>query len=99
MKKLSIALLAAFALAAAACPADPPPPPPEPVKPIEPVKPVEAVPVKPVIPPYEPTGEFADLKKGAAAGIDENNAMIKAAETEGALDGAITALEEKNKKK
>ncbi|MDP2343684.1 MAG: hypothetical protein Q8O67_22180 [Deltaproteobacteria bacterium] len=98
MKKLTLALLAAFALAAAACPTDPPPPPPEPVKPIEPVKPVEVPVAKPAIPAYEPAGEFADLKKAAAAGIDENNAMIKAAETEGALDGAITALEEKKKK-
>ena len=99
MKKLSLALLAAFALAAAACPADPPPPV-EPPKPVEPIKPVDVpvVPVKAVIPPYEPAGEFADLKKGTAAGIDENNALIKAAETEGALDGAITALEEKKKK-
>ena len=94
MKKLTLALLAAFALAAAACPADPPPPPPEPVK-VEPVKAPD--PPKAVVPAYEPTGEFADLKKGAAAGIDETNAMIKAAETEGALDGAISALEAKAK--
>ena len=40
-----------------------------------------------------PTGEFAELKKGAAAGIDENTAAAKAAETEAALDAAIAKLE------
>ncbi len=100
MKKLSIALLAAFALAAAACPAEPPPPPPEPVKPVEPIKPVEPPPPpKPVIPAYEPTGEHADLKKAAAAGIDENTAVMKAAETEAKIDQAIATLEAAPKKK
>jgi hypothetical protein len=50
-------------------------------------------PPKPVIPAYEPTGDFADLKKGAAAGIDENNALAKATTTEAELDAAIAALE------
>jgi len=86
-------LLAALAVTTfAACPADPPPPPPPVAPPVE-VKPPE--PVKPVIPAYEPTGEFADLKKGAAAGIDENTAAAKAAETETALDAAIAELEAK----
>lgn len=85
-------LLAALAVSTfAACPADPPPPPPV-VPPVE-VKPPE--PVKPVIPAYEPMGEFADLKKGAAAGIDENTAAAKAAETETVLDAAIAELEAK----
>jgi len=85
-------LLAALAVSTfAACPADPPPPPPV-VPPVE-VKPPE--PVKPVIPAYEPTGEFAEQKKAAAAGIDENTAAAKAAETETALDAAIAELEAK----
>ena len=97
MKKLSIALLAAFALAASACPADPPPPPP-PVIEAPPPPPPPPPPPAVVIPAYEPTGEFAELKKGAAAGIDETNAAVKAAETEAALDAAIAALEATKKK-
>ena len=73
-------LLAALAVTTfAACPA------------VVEVKPPE--PAKPIIPAYEPTGEFAELKKGAAAGIDENTAAAKAAETEAALAAAIAKLE------
>jgi hypothetical protein len=91
MKNLSSLLLAAATAAVlAACPSEPPPPPPPPPPPVE-VKPPE--PPKPVIPAYEPTGDFADLKKGAAAGIDDTNAAAKATELEGNLDKAITDLE------
>lgn len=95
MKKLSLALLAAFALAATACPADPPPPPPEPVKVPEPPPPPPPV---ETLPAYAPTGEHADLKMGAAAGIDDKNALAKATETEAALDTAIADLKAKKKK-
>jgi hypothetical protein len=89
-------LLAAVAVSAlAACPAEPPPPPPLPLPPPVEVKPVD--PPKPVLAPYEPAGEFADIKKAAAAGIDENTAAAKAAEVETALDTAITELEAKAK--
>ncbi len=95
MKKISLALMAAFALASlVACPADPPPPPPE----VKVVVPPPPPPPMPMVPAYEPTGEFADLKKGAAAGIDDKNAMAKAAETEATLDAAITMLEAAKKK-
>ena len=92
MKNLSSLLVAAIAATAlAACPSEPPPPPPPPPPPKveEPPPP----PPKPVIPAYEPTGDFADLKKGAAAGIDDTNAAAKATELEGNLDKAITDLE------
>ena len=97
MKKLTLVLAAAIALAATACPADPPPPPPPPPEVKEPPPPPP--PPEPTLPAYEPTGEFADLKKGAAAGIDDKNAVMKAAETEAAIDVAIKALEEKAPKK
>jgi hypothetical protein len=57
--------------------------------------PDEAPPPKPVIPAYEPTGDMADLKKAAAAGIDENNAMAKATELETAIDAATKDMEAK----
>lgn len=92
MKNLSSLLVAAVAATVlAACPSEPPPPPAEVKPPPAEVKPPE--PPKPVIPAYEPTGEGADLKKAAAAGIDENNAAAKATELEGNLDKAITDLE------
>jgi len=93
MKNLSRILVAAVAAATlAACPSEPPPPPPPPPPPTEPPPPPPPPP-PPVIPAYEPTGEFADLKKGAAAGIDDTNAAAKATELEGTLDKAITELE------
>jgi hypothetical protein len=92
MKNLSSLLVAAIAATVlAACPSEPPPPPPPPPPPAEPTPPPP--PPKPVIPAYEPTGEFADLKKGAAAGIDDTNAAAKATELEGNIDKAITELE------
>jgi hypothetical protein len=91
MKNIARALLATLAVTAiAACEAPPPPPPPPPPPVAEPPPP----PPKPVIPAYEPTGEFAEIKKGAAAGIDENNALAKATAVEAELDTAIKALEE-----
>lgn len=95
MKKISLALLAAFAITAVGCDPPPPPPPPEPVKAPEPPPPP---PVAETLPAYEPTGEHADLKKGAAAGIDDKNALAKATETEAALDTAIADLKAKKKK-
>jgi hypothetical protein len=50
-------------------------------------------PPKPVIPAYEPIGDMADIKKAAAAGIDENNAAARADALAAELDGAIKALE------
>jgi hypothetical protein len=92
MKNIARLLVAGRAAATlAAGPSEPPPPPPPPPPPAEPPPPPP--PPKPVIPAYEPTGEFAELKKGAAAGIDENNAAAKATELEGTLDKAITDLE------
>ncbi len=92
MKNLSRILVAAVATATlAACPSEPPPPPPPP--PAAEPPPPPPPPPKPVIPAYEPTGEFAELKKGAAAGIDDTNAAAKATELEGNLDKAITDLE------
>ena len=89
MKNIARLLLATLAVTAiSACEAPPPPPPPPPPPVVEPPPPP-----KPVIPAYEPTGDFADLKKGAAAGIDENNALAKATTTEAELDAAIAALE------
>jgi hypothetical protein len=97
MKKISFLLVAAVAVASlTACPSEPPPPPPPP-KVEEPPPPPP--PPKPTIPAYEPTGDFADLKKGAAAGIDENNAAAKATELEGNLDKAIGDLEAAKTKK
>ncbi len=95
MKKFSLAFLAAFAITAIGC--DPPPPPvvPEPVKVPEPPTPP---PVVETLPAYAPTGEHADLKMGAAAGIDDKNALAKATETEAALDTAIADLKAKKKK-
>jgi hypothetical protein len=106
MKNLSSLLVAAIAATVlAACPSEPPPPPPPPPPPAEPTPPPPPPPPppaeptppppppKPVIPAYEPTGEFADLKKGAAAGIDDTNAAAKATELEGNIDKAITELE------
>lgn len=87
-------LLAVAAMSAITACSEPPPPPPPPPPPVE-VKPPE--PPKPVLAAYEPTGEFADIKKAAAAGIDENTAAAKAAEVETALDTAITELEAKAK--
>ena len=55
--------------------------------------PDEKPPEKPAIPAYAPMGEDADLKKGAAAGIDETNADAKAGELEKALDESIAKLE------
>jgi hypothetical protein len=92
MTTISRLLLAVAAVSAIAACSDPPPPPPPPPPPVE-VKPVE--PPKPVLAAYEPTGEFAEIKKAAAAGIDENTAAAKAAEVETALDTAITELEAK----
>ncbi len=95
MKNIARALLAALAVTAiAACEEPPPPPPPPPPPAVEPPPPPPA----PTIPAYEPTGDGADLKKAAAAGIDENNALAKATETETALDAAIAELEAKKKK-
>ena len=100
MKKISIVLTALVALVATACPEAPPPPSPPPVEVKEPPPPPPPPPpVVETLKAYEPTGEFADLKKGAAAGIDDKNAVLKAAETEAALDVAIAALEAKHKKK
>ena len=91
MKNIARALLATLAVTAiAACEAPPPPPPPPP-----PVVEAPPPPPKPVIPAYEPTGDFAEIKKGAAAGIDENNALAKATAVEGELDTAIKALGDK----
>jgi hypothetical protein len=91
MKNIARLLLATLAVTAIASCAEPPPPPaivtPPPV--VEPPPP----PPKPVIPAYEPTGDFAEIKKGAAAGIDENTALAKATSTEAELDAAIAALE------
>lgn len=97
MKKISIVLTALVALVATACEAPPPPPPP-PVEVKEPPPPPPP-PVVEGLKAYEPTGEFADLKKGAAAGIDDKNAVMKAAETEAALDVAIKTLEDAKAKK
>jgi hypothetical protein len=85
-------LLAVAAMSAISACTEPPPPLPPPLPPVE-VKPPE--PPKPVLAAYEPTGEFADIKKAGAAGIDENTAAAKAAEVETALDTAITELEAK----
>ena len=90
MKNIARLLLATLAVTAIASCAEPPPPPPPPPPPVvEPPPP----PPKPVIPAYEPTGDFAEIKKGAAAGIDENTALAKATSTEAELDAAIAALE------
>jgi hypothetical protein len=89
MKNIARLLLATLAVTAIASCAEPPPPPPPPPPPV--VEPPP--PPKPVIPAYEPTGDFADIKKGAAAGIDENTALAKATSTEAELDAAIAALE------
>lgn len=96
MKKIALALLAVLSVSFVACEAPPPPPPPEPVKPVEPPPPPPPPAV--VIPDYAPSGDFADLKKGAAAGIDDKNAMAKASETETALNAAIATLEATKKK-
>jgi hypothetical protein len=84
MKKLTL-LGSALMMTAGlmGCPEDPPPPPPEP----------EEKPEEVIIPPYNPTGDHADLKKEAAAGINKDNAEAKATEIEGALDSAIADLE------
>jgi hypothetical protein len=89
MKNIARLLLATLAVTAIASCAEPPPPPPPPPPPV--VEPPP--PPKPVIPAYEPTGDFAEIKKGAAAGIDENTALAKATSTEAELDAAIAALE------
>jgi hypothetical protein len=91
MNTISRLLLAVAAVSAIAACSDPPPPPPPPPPPVE----VKPEPPKPVLAAYEPTGEFAEIKKGAAAGIDENTAAAKAAEVETALDTAIAELEAK----
>jgi hypothetical protein len=91
MKNITRALLATLAVTAIAACSEPPPPPPPPPPPVaEPPPP----PPKPVIPAYEPTGDLADIKKAAAAGIDENNAAAKADALATELDGAIKALED-----
>ena len=90
MKNITRALLATLAVTAiAACSEPPPPPPPPPPPVVEPPPPP-----KPVIPAYEPTGDMADIKKAAAAGIDENNAAAKADALATELDGAIKTLED-----
>ena len=87
MKKLT-ALSAGLLMTAGllGCPEDPPPPEPEKEEPAEP----EEV----IVPPYNPTGDHADLKKEAAAGITKENAEAKANELESELDKAIAKLEE-----
>jgi hypothetical protein len=57
--------------------------------------PDEAPPPPVVIPAYEPTGDMADLKKAAAAGIDDKNGAAKAAELDAQLEAAIKDLEAK----
>lgn len=65
----------------AAAPAEPPPPPPPPPK-------VE-------IPAYEPSGDFAEVKKAAAEGLNEDNAVDRARSLEAKLNAALAELKPK----
>lgn len=49
-------------------------------------------PAKVEIPEYAPSGEFADVKKEAAAGIDDKNAMDRAKALDAKLDSALAEL-------
>jgi hypothetical protein len=88
MKKIRLiasAATIAAALAFTGCPED---------KPAEDPKPAEPAPEeKPTIPDYAPTGDHADIKKAAAAGITGDNAMDKAKALGEELDKAIKDLE------
>jgi hypothetical protein len=90
MKKIGRAVLAAaFASAlglTAGCPEEKPE-----VK--DAGAPKKEEPKKPEIPEYAPTGDMADVKKAAAAGITADNAMDKAKALDGSLDEAIKKLE------
>lgn len=62
-------------------------PPPEETKEVPPPPPPKIE-----IPEYAPTGEFAEVKKEAASGIDDKNAMDRANALEVKLDSALAEI-------